>query len=278
MDPPERAGKGRRLLPWAIRLAAVSAAYTLGGEVAGWASALCHRRDLPELVALTFDDGPNPDATPAILDCLAEHGVPATFFMVGRRAAQHAGLAREVVARGHEVGNHTYSHRNQWLLSPWGAAREIRRGSDAISQACGCTPLAFRAPWGMFTPATLHAAHQIGQRSVLWSVRSEGLIWHPTVDEMVSHILSRTRGGDIINLHDAGGFRDTPQRVLAALGRIVPRLREAGFRLAPLSAFLSPPALSTRGRPSREVLPPGQGTSALRESLPGTHTATVSPT
>jgi peptidoglycan/xylan/chitin deacetylase (PgdA/CDA1 family) len=208
------------------------------GHLAGRRAALRRRADLPQAVVLTFDDGPNPEATPAFLECLAQHDVPAAFFLVGRRAKQSPELAREIPERGHEVGNHTYSHRHQWTLSPRGTAAEIRRGTEAIAEASGRTPIAFRPPWGIFNALTASVARGLGQRSVLWSVRSEGFRWRPSAEEMADHVVAHTRGGDIIDLHDAGGFPDTPTRVLAALPLIIERLRAAGFRFARLSEFL----------------------------------------
>jgi peptidoglycan/xylan/chitin deacetylase (PgdA/CDA1 family) len=199
---------------------------------------LRRRPDIPEAVVLTFDDGPDPAATPGILDCLAEHHAPAAFFMIGRHALQHRALAREVVARGHEVGNHTFSHGNQWFLSPRQAAEEIRAGAEAIEQATRQRPIAFRPPWGLFNVFSDVVARGVGEPSVLWSVVSEGFLLPPTVEEMVGRIVRSVRGGDIIDLHDAGGFADTPQRVLAALPDVIARLRDAGFRFVPLSTFL----------------------------------------
>jgi len=224
-----------RCLTGAVGLAA---AYTLGGQLAGRVTALRGRADIPGAVVLTFDDGPNPAATPGILDCLAEHDAPAAFFMIGRHALQHGALAREVVAHGHEVGNHTLSHRHQWFLSPWRAAEDIRRGAEAVEEATGQRPIAFRPPWGLFNVFSDAVARRLGERSVLWSVVSEGFVLPPTVEGMVDRIVGSTRGGDIINMHDAGGFADTPQRVLSALPQVILRLRDAGFRFVPLSAFL----------------------------------------
>lgn len=218
--------------------AGLSAAYTVGGHLLGHASALKRRADLPDSIALTFDDGPDPETTPAILGCLAEHEAPATFFMVGERVSKHGSLVRRIAEGGHELGSHTYSHRHLWTAGPWATAREMTEATEAIADAAGQPPLAFRPPWGVFNAAALAVARRLQQPSVLWSVRSEGLIWKPSPAEMAEHIAARVRGGDIINLHDAGGFPDTPARVLAALPDVIRRLRDAGFRLVGLSAML----------------------------------------
>lgn len=219
-------------------VAGLSAAYTVGGHLLGRAGALRRRPDRADAVALTFDDGPNPEATPGILECLADHSVPAAFFMVGRRAEGSPDLARQVADAGHDLGNHTYSHRHLWTLGPWRTAEEIQRGAETIAEATGQSPVAFRPPWGIFNAVAAPAARRLGQSAVLWSVRSEGLVWRPSAEEMTNHIANRVSGGDIIDLHDGGGFPDTPTRVLAALPDIIVRLRDAGFRFVRLSELL----------------------------------------
>jgi peptidoglycan/xylan/chitin deacetylase (PgdA/CDA1 family) len=237
--PPQRSGLPGTAGDWLLAAGAgLVAAYTLGGHAAGKRRALRRRPELLDAVALTFDDGPDPRGTPAILECLVRYGVPAAFFMVGTRAAAHRDLVRRVLESGCEVGNHGYAHRHHWTLSPWGTAREIGAGADAVADAGGARPAAFRPPWGIMNAATVASAEALGQRVVLWSVRSEGLIWRPTAPEMAAHIARETRGGDIFNLHNGGGFPDTPQRVLAALPEVISRLRDAGLLFVPLSAFL----------------------------------------
>jgi peptidoglycan/xylan/chitin deacetylase (PgdA/CDA1 family) len=216
----------------------LSAAYTVGGHALAQARALKRRADLPDCVALTFDDGPHPDTTPAILQCLADHGVPATFFMVGRHAEANPALARQVADLGHDLANHTHSHRHLWTVGPSRTTEELVRATAAIGDAAGRAPVAFRPPWGVFNAASMPAARRLNQPCVLWSVRSEGLVWRPSPEEMTEHVVGRVSGGDIINLHDAGGFPDTPTRVLSALPAIIGRLREAGFRFVLLREML----------------------------------------
>ncbi|MGH7669283.1 MAG: polysaccharide deacetylase family protein, partial [Gemmatimonadaceae bacterium] len=104
------------------------------------------------VVALTFDDGPNPDATPRILDALGDAGIRATFFILGRHAERWPGLVRRVHDEGHALGNHGYFHRKLQFRSPHYVRADLARGSDAIAAACGVRPTLFRAPHGFRSP------------------------------------------------------------------------------------------------------------------------------
>ena len=129
------------------------------------------RRDQPR-IALTFDDGPDPAHTPALLDALAELGVKATFFVVGEEVDANPELVRRMVAEGHELGNHTYSHRYLPLATTRRVARELAATDAAIVRATGITPTLMRPPYGGRTPFTLRACNQMGKSAVLWDVNS----------------------------------------------------------------------------------------------------------
>lgn len=102
------------------------------------------------MVALTFDDGPDPEYTPRILDALASSDALATFFMVGRQIEAAPAVARAIAAAGHDLGNHTYGHRHLWSLTPAASVVEVDRGAAAVADATGVTPRYFRPPWGTF--------------------------------------------------------------------------------------------------------------------------------
>jgi peptidoglycan/xylan/chitin deacetylase (PgdA/CDA1 family) len=124
--------------------AAAWAAYAWGAQCA--LPAIAWRRGRPgrRQVALTFDDGPDPAATPRLLRLLDERDVRATFFLIGERAARHPELVRAIAAGGHEVGNHTWRHRNAWLLPPGAAAREITEGARILGEILGSPPHLYR--------------------------------------------------------------------------------------------------------------------------------------
>jgi peptidoglycan-N-acetylglucosamine deacetylase len=122
-------------------------------------------------VALTFDDGPDPTHTPRILDTLGAADVRAAFFLVGRQVEGAPDIARAIASAGHDLGNHTYSHRHFWTLPPGPSRDEVDRGAWGITDATGRAPRYFRPPWGTFNWAAYVRAGQIGETRVLCSRR-----------------------------------------------------------------------------------------------------------
>jgi len=195
------------------------------------------------MVALTFDDGPDPEYTPRILDALAAVGALATFFMVGRQTSAAAAVARAVAAAGHDLGNHTYAHRHLWTLSPAASVDQVDRGAAAIADATGISPRYFRPPWGTFNWAAYARATQIGEARILWSVRPEGMIIAADAPRMAAVVVRKAHRGAIVNLHDRGGHPSTPRETWLALPAMVAGLRARGLQVVPLRILLdeSPP-------------------------------------
>jgi peptidoglycan-N-acetylglucosamine deacetylase len=221
---------------------AVAACYTLAAYAATEGLGLgVIKRGPPSrpMVALTFDDGPDPEYTPRILDALAASNALATFFMVGRQIEAVPAVARAVADAGHDVGNHTYGHRHLWSLTPAASAAEVDRGAAAVAEATGITPRYFRPPWGTFNwPAYLRAG-QIGETRVLWSVRPEGLVTAAGAARMTALVLRKAHAGAIVNLHDHGGHASTPRETWAALPAMIAGLRKRGYDVVPLRTLLS---------------------------------------
>jgi len=191
----------------------------------------------PRTVALTFDDGPNPDATPAILDALGERDVKATFFVLGRHAERWPGLVRRVAAEGHAIGNHGYYHRKLHFKSPRYVRDDLSRGAQAIEQAAGVRPALFRAPHGFRSPWVSAIARSLGQRTVGWSLG----VWdsdRPGVDAIVERTVDGARPGSILLLHDGDGYDPAGDRMQTAraVPRIVERLLEQGYRFDRVAA------------------------------------------
>jgi peptidoglycan/xylan/chitin deacetylase (PgdA/CDA1 family) len=227
----------------AVALAGV-AAYTIGAYAAteGLGVGVIKRGPARPMVALTFDDGPDPEYTPRILDALAGGGVRATFFMVGRQVDAAGPVARAAVAAGHDIGNHTYAHRHLWTLSPAASIVEVDRGAAAIADAVGVPPPYFRPPWGTFNWAAYARAAQIGERRILWSVRPEGLFVAAPAPRMIALVVRKAHPGAIVNLHDRGGHPATPKETWAALPGMIAGLRARGLEIVPLRVLLGVPA------------------------------------
>ena len=187
-------------------------------------------------VALTFDDGPDPDATPAVLDALDEAGITATFFIVGEQAAAHPRLAREVANRGHEIGLHGYEHREHSELSPREARDDLARGLGALEVTTGRRPGLFRPPYGRFSEDSFEACGHLKLEPVLWS--AWGMDWEPLPPERIADLVMRDLDpGAIVVLHDSARY--APRGDAAATAATVPLLAaaaaERGLAFGPLS-------------------------------------------
>lgn len=198
-------------------------------------------RSRPE-VALTFDDGPHPEVTPAVLDALARVGARATFFVIGRHLEKHAAIAARAVLEGHELGNHSWTHSHFQNFYPTSMyADDLDRGARLIQQVCGSSaePL-YRSPIGLKSPALARVAHSRKSTVVAWSVHSRDTIARDA-QATATRVLSRLRPGDIVLMHD-GHERDGRHRTLAAraLPMILRGLQERGLRSVTVSELLRP--------------------------------------
>jgi peptidoglycan/xylan/chitin deacetylase (PgdA/CDA1 family) len=188
-------------------------------------------------VALTFDDGPNPAATPLVLDALAERGVKATFFILGRHAERWPDLVARAAAEGHALANHGYYHRKLHLRSPAYVRRDLELGTDAMMKAGAPRPRFFRAPHGFRSPWVTHIARTLGQRTVGWSLG----VWdsdRPGVDEIACRTVEGASPGAILLLHDGDGYDPDGDRLQTAhaVPLLVDRLLDRGYRFSLLDA------------------------------------------
>ena len=177
------------------------------------------------MVALTFDDGPQPSVGNRIMDCLAQYGGKATFFMVGERVGSYKTEVQRMVAEGHEVANHTMNHK---YLQKLGAAQiqaQVNNGNDAIQAACGVRPTLLRLPGGNHNAAVLANA---GMPMIQWNV--DTLDWKTrNADKTVAAVLNHVKDGDIILMHELYGATGD------AVARIVPELHKRGFQMVTVS-------------------------------------------
>ena len=193
---------------------------------------------LPEddlVASITFDDGPNPEATPRILDVLKRKGVQATFFVLGRHADRWPELVERMADEGHQLGNHGYSHRKLHRRTPSYVRDDLTRGADAIERASGVRPRHFRAPHGFRNPWVTPIARSLGERTIGWSLG----VWdsaRPGADEIVRRTLDGMRAGSILLLHDGDGYDASGDRTQTAeaVPRLIDGLRARGFRFVTL--------------------------------------------
>ena len=183
----------------------------------------------PKAVALTFDDGPNPWATPQLLDVLKKKHVRATFFDVGRMAQAYPDLVKREVKEGHVVANHTWSHPMLAHRSDSSAEDEMHRTRNLLREL-GATVTLFRPPYGSYTGRTVSIASSLGMRTVVWSVDPADYR-RPPVDTIVRRVMSTVRPGVIILMHDGGGDR---ANTVAAVPIIIDELRKQGYTIETL--------------------------------------------
>ncbi len=222
-----------------VGLAALAYYWAISPSSQVYGAITTHGPRQDKLVALTFDDGPNPPATNEILDVLAQYDVKATFFVVGANAAVAPDVVRTEVQDGHLVGNHSYEHRKRdALLEP--TYGELSKAETAIAKAAGVCPALFRPPNGFHTPWQLHAVASKGMRAVDWDVQPSD--WeNPSPDTIVKRVLDGVKPGSIVLLHDGS---DTSQGVdrsatLKALPGIIQGLRDEGYSFVRLDELLS---------------------------------------
>lgn len=187
-------------------------------------------------VALTFDDGPHPQGTPAVLEWLANERALATFFLVGEQVERWPGLAAEVAAAGHTIGLHGYRHDFLARFGPWLLNRDLHAGAESIYHATGRAPHFCRAPLGMPTMADVVWARRHGRELVHWSKWGRDWQAMATPRSIAALVADDLQGGDIVLLHDADHYSapGSWRRTLAALPLIRAAIEERGLGFAAL--------------------------------------------
>jgi len=244
--------------PWLI---GAPTAATLAGAAIAFAAAhprsqifgatVC-RTVSPELLAITFDDGPNPAITPALLDLLDRHQAKATFFVIGRFVRECGGLSKEIAARGHLLANHTQNHPNLFWMSPKAVRDELDRCQGALQEATGSDAKYFRPPYGFRNPWVVGVARELGMQTVMWTLLPGD--WRTRSTKRLAERMQpiarhaeagRAQGtGDVLCLHDGahralGGDRS---HTLGALEYWLPRWRDLGLKFVTISEAVEIPA------------------------------------
>lgn len=208
----------------------------LGPNVTRLPDAAVQRRE----IAITIDDGPDPDVTPQVLDLLDQAGAKASFFCIAERVLQHPALAREIVARGHDLQNHTASHRHSFsFLGPRAYAAELGRAQAMVESVVGQPPRFFRAPAGFRNPFLGPVLPRLGLTLVSWTRRGFDTR-EPDAGRVLARLVRGLAAGDILLLHDGHARRAANGEpvVLQVLPALLARCREAGLRPVRLSDAL----------------------------------------
>lgn len=185
-------------------------------------------------VALTFDDGPHPRGTPAVLELLREHGATATFFVVGEQVRRTGGLLEEIRAAGHDLAIHGDRHRCQLRLPPPVVREDLARASAAVGDHL---PL-HRPPYGIYSPAGLAAARARGWRPLLWSRWGHDWRHDVTAEDIAAEVTDGLAAGDVLLLHDADDYSSpgSYRRTAEALPRVLEAIAAAGLTTVPIPA------------------------------------------
>jgi peptidoglycan/xylan/chitin deacetylase (PgdA/CDA1 family) len=211
-----------------------------------------------KLVALTFDDGPDPKYTPTVLRLAREHGVKVTFFVIGREVEHHPELARQEVAEGHAIGNHTWGHKPMTGASEKQNLAEIEGCERAIERVCGIHTHLFRPPRGQWDGDSFLSAQALGYRMILWTVTLEHRS-SKTPEEMADRVINGISPGMIVLAHDGEPSHALDRRrTMAALPLVIEGLKKRGYR------FVTVPELLVEAKEGK-----GEKAVADRVGLPG---------
>ncbi|MGW3965467.1 polysaccharide deacetylase family protein [Amycolatopsis sp. NPDC005003] len=237
--------KSRRARRWTIAVAS-ALVIALGAAIAlfevsksrtfQFFGTLVNRVETSEkLVALTFDDGPDPAGATTVLDTLKTHQVPATFFLIGRDIAAHPDLAKDIAAAGHEIGNHSFSHERMIGVTPSWVADEVE-ATDALIRTTGYTgEILFRPPNGKKLFALPHYLAEHDRTTITWDVEPDSA-GTPDAATIEKTTVDQVRPGSIVLLHPMYPTREQTRR---AIGPIVDRLKQRGFRFVTVSQLLA---------------------------------------
>lgn len=221
---------------------------TFNRQVAGPCEGVWKGQTTERIVALTFDDGPNPlpTRTPALLDALKKEGATGTFFVVGSMVEKSPNLVTRMFHEGHEIANHSFSHPNLTYLTASAVEKELCRTSVAVRDLTGVRPRFYRPPGGNFNTQTVEAARALGLAGAYWTLDAIRLETAPLPPrELTKYILQNVRPGSIVLMHNA------PDNTVAAIPDIVRGLRERGYKIVTMTELLkrSKPVLKTAATP-----------------------------
>ncbi len=193
-----------------------------------------------KILALTFDDGPHPVFTLELLKLLAEFNVKATFFVSGKNVEQHKDIVKQIVANGHELGNHAYSHRNLIFKTTSFIRNEIEKTDDLI-RSCGVdAPVIVRPPFGRFLISALYVFYKLKKKIILWNIPTKDYK-ATNSEQIISKVYRNLKPGGIIVMHDAGKDNSLVDRSISlqAVRILVNDLPIKGYRFVTIQELLS---------------------------------------
>ena len=225
-----------RAAPIAGALAALSwGAYALPGLAGAWPALRAplgveDRTASGSGYALTFDDGPHAQGTPAVLEVLAAERVRATFFLVGEQIRRNPALPREILDAGHQIALHCDRHRNLLRLGPRQVREDIARAEEAIGSSTGRAPELYRPPYGVLNAAALRLADSRGWRTLLWSQWGRDWEARATAESIAAKVTEGAGEGSVLLLHDADDYSapGSWRRTVAALPAVIETMRSRG--------------------------------------------------
>lgn len=199
---------------------------------------LCRAKTNEKVIALTFDDGPDPSITPRLLDILNRENISATFFCIGQKVDNNPDLAKQIVDNGHLIGNHTYSHHTWFdLFTRKHMLKEIEMTDEAIKRATGKVPMLFRPPYGVTNPALKYIVEKTNLTSIGWSLRSFDTIHDH--EKVMKKLKRKTKPGDIVLFHD------TNEKIINIVKEYLAWLKENEFKVENLETLLNIKAYDT---------------------------------
>lgn len=192
-----------------------------------------------KLIALTFDDGPDEDFSPQILDILKKYDAKATFFVVGEKVGWHPEIVKRAYSEGHEIGNHTFSHINVEKNSEYEVKNEIEKTQRIIKDTIGIEPVLFRPPYRAISKSMLDIIKSNNMKVVLWSDLDARDWSNPGVYNIVKTIEEKANSGSIVLLHDYNSIRNNKSQTIQALEQIIPEMKKRGYKFVTVSEIIS---------------------------------------
>ena len=193
----------------------------------------CHKNNAQK-IALTFDDGPHPKYTPKILEILKKYDIKATFFVIGQNVEFYPGIVEQIIADGHEIGNHTYRHKHTKMLTDEIFEQDVSKCDIMIYDNCDYEIKIFRPPEGYVDEKVKKIADELGYSIILWNIDTKD--WaHATPYQIEKNVINNISAGDIILMHD---YVSGENSTIEALERIIPKLLDENYKFVKVSELI----------------------------------------